>query len=69
VSASGWRRTGQGALVGCSGADGARDYGCGVAKVADDGEQDCGGVVVAVVKWRRRQGSEMRSREEVKEVE
>jgi hypothetical protein len=40
-----------------------------VAKVADDGEQDCGGVVVAVVKWRRRQGSEMRSREEVKEVE
>jgi hypothetical protein len=39
VSASGWRKTGQGALVGCSGAGGARDCGCGAAEVADDGEQ------------------------------
>jgi hypothetical protein len=35
---SGWRRAGQGASVGCGGADGARDCGCGAAKVADDGE-------------------------------
>jgi hypothetical protein len=36
---SGWRRTGQRALVGCSGAGGARDCGCGAAEMADDGEQ------------------------------
>jgi hypothetical protein len=39
VSVRGWRRTGQGALVACSGAGGARDCGCGVAEVADNGEQ------------------------------
>jgi hypothetical protein len=43
VSASGWRRTGREALVGCSGAGGAQGCGCGVAEVADDGEQDGGG--------------------------
>jgi hypothetical protein len=55
--------------VGCSGADGARDCGCGAAMVAEDGEQDCGRMVATVVKWRRSQGSEMRPCEEVKEVE
>jgi hypothetical protein len=39
VSTSGWRRTGQGALVGCSGADGAWDCGCEAAEVADNGEE------------------------------
>jgi hypothetical protein len=39
VSVREWRRTGQGALVGCSGAGGARDCWCGAAEVADDGEQ------------------------------
>jgi hypothetical protein len=39
--------------VGCSGASGAWNCGCGAAKVADDGEQDCGGVVETVLKWRR----------------
>jgi hypothetical protein len=34
--------------VGCGNANGTRDCGCGAAKVADDGEQDCGGVVVSV---------------------
>jgi hypothetical protein len=34
-----WRRTSYEALVGCSGASGARDCGCGVAEAADDGEQ------------------------------
>jgi hypothetical protein len=38
VSANGWRRTVQGALVGCSGAEGARDCGCEAAEVADDSE-------------------------------
>jgi hypothetical protein len=33
MSTSGWRRTGQGASVGCGGADGAWDCGCGAAKV------------------------------------
>jgi hypothetical protein len=55
--------------VGYGGADGAWDCGCGAAKVADDGEQDCGGVVATVVKWRRSQGNEMRLRESVNEVE
>jgi hypothetical protein len=34
----------------------------------DDGEQDCGGVVATVVKWRRSRGSEMRPHESVNEV-
>jgi hypothetical protein len=43
--------------------------GCGVVKVADDGEQDCGGMVATVVKWRRSRGGEMRPRESVNKVE
>jgi hypothetical protein len=39
VSMSGWRRTGLRALVGCSGAGGARDCRGGAVEVADDGEQ------------------------------
>jgi hypothetical protein len=54
VSARGWRRAGQGALVGCSGAGGARDCGCGVVQVANGGEQDCGGAVATVVERRRK---------------
>jgi hypothetical protein len=38
VSARGWRRTGQEALVGCSGAGGARDCRHGAVEVADGGE-------------------------------
>jgi hypothetical protein len=34
-----WRRTGYEASVGCSGAGGARDCGCGVEEAADNGEQ------------------------------
>jgi hypothetical protein len=33
-----WRRTGLRALVGCSGAGGARNCGCGATEAADDGE-------------------------------
>jgi hypothetical protein len=44
---SGWRRTARKALVGGSGAGGARDCGCGAAEVADDGEQDGGGSLAA----------------------
>jgi hypothetical protein len=39
MSAREWRRTGLGALVGCSGAGGARDCMFGVAEVADGGEE------------------------------
>jgi hypothetical protein len=39
VSMRGWRRTGQGALVGCSGAGEAQNCRRGAAEVADDGEQ------------------------------
>jgi hypothetical protein len=42
-----WRRTGLRVLVGCSGAGGARNYGCGATEVADDGEQ-CGGAVAVL---------------------
>jgi hypothetical protein len=31
--------------VGCGGADGVWNCGCGAGKVADDGKQDCGRVV------------------------
>jgi hypothetical protein len=34
-----WRKTGYEASVGCSGAGGARDCGCGAAEMADNGEQ------------------------------
>jgi hypothetical protein len=34
-----WRRTCYEASMGCSGAGGARDCGCGVVEAADDGEQ------------------------------
>jgi hypothetical protein len=34
-----WRRIGYEASVGCSGAGGARNCGCGAAEAADDGEQ------------------------------
>jgi hypothetical protein len=54
--------------VGCSGASGARDCGCGAAEMADDGEQSrrwrCGDGA----ERRRSRGSKMRPREEVKEV-
>jgi hypothetical protein len=69
VSASGWRRTSQGALVGCSGADGARDCGCGAVEVADNGEQRVRRSCGDGAERRRSRGSEMRPREEVKEVE
>jgi hypothetical protein len=34
-----WRRIGYEASLGCSGAGGAWNYGCGVAEAADNGEQ------------------------------
>jgi hypothetical protein len=55
--------------VRCGGADGTRNCGCGAAKVADDDEQDCGGVVATVVERRRNRGSEMWSCERVKVAE
>jgi hypothetical protein len=54
VSARGWRRTGQEALVGCSGAGGARDCGHRAAEVADGGEQDDGGALAKVIERRRK---------------
>jgi hypothetical protein len=69
VSVCGWRRTGQRALVRCSGASGARDCGCGAAEMADDGEQSrwrwSGGGAVR----RRSRGAKMRVCESVNEVE
>jgi hypothetical protein len=56
VSARGWRRTGQGALVGCSGADGARDCGCGAEEVADSGEKGLRGRPGGGAERRRRRG-------------
>jgi hypothetical protein len=62
VSASGWRRTGQGALVGCSGqgalvgcsgAGGARDCGCEAAELADNGEQRRRWQFGGDAEWRR----------------
>jgi hypothetical protein len=55
--------------VGCSGASGARNRGCGAPEVADDGLQDCSGAVATVIERRRTRGSEMRPCDEVKEVE
>jgi hypothetical protein len=69
VSVREWRRTGQGASVEYGSADGARDCGCGAAKVANDSEQDCGGVVATEVERRRNRGSEMWPCERVKVVE
>jgi hypothetical protein len=63
-----WRRTSQGALVGCSGAGGAQDCGCGAAEMADDGEQSRRRSCGDGAERRRSQGSEMRPREKVKEV-
>jgi hypothetical protein len=65
---SGWRRTGQGALVGCSGAGGARDCGCGAAEMADDGEQSRRRWSGSGAEWRRSRGAKMRARESVNEV-
>jgi hypothetical protein len=63
-----WRRTGLRALVGCSGASGARNCGCGATEAADDGEQrvrrSCGGA-----ERRRSRGSKMQPCERIKEVE
>jgi hypothetical protein len=55
--------------VGCSGAGGARDCGCGAAEMADDGEQSRRRSCGDDAERRRSRGSEMRPREEVKEVE
>jgi hypothetical protein len=35
--------------MGCSGAGGARNRGCGATEVADDGKQDCSGAVATVI--------------------
>jgi hypothetical protein len=69
VSARGWRRTGQGASMGCGGAREALGCGRGAVEAANGGEQ----------KLRRRSGDgsraekknrgEMRARERVKEVD
>jgi hypothetical protein len=69
VSARRWRRTGQGALVGCIGAGGARDCGCGVANMADDGEQSRWRWSGGGAERRRSRGAKMRARESVNEVE
>jgi hypothetical protein len=66
---SGWRRTGQGALVGCSGAGRARDCGCGAVEMADDGEQSWRWWFGGGAKRRRSRGAKMRVRESVNEVE
>jgi hypothetical protein len=55
--------------VGCSGAGGARDCGCGVAEVADDGEQRVQRSCGDGAERRRSRGSKMRLCKEVKEVE
>jgi hypothetical protein len=55
--------------VGCSGADGARDYGCGVAEVADGGEKRLRRRSGGGAERRRRRGAKMRARERIKEVE
>jgi hypothetical protein len=69
VSVRRWIRTGQGALVGCSGAGGARDCGCGAAEMADDSEQSRRQSCGDGAERRRSRGIGMRPREEVKEVE
>jgi hypothetical protein len=69
VSVRGWKRTGQGALVGCSGAGGARDCGCGAAEVADDDEQRRRQRSGGGAERRRSRGATMRAHERIKEVE
>jgi hypothetical protein len=69
MSMRGWRRTGQGALVGCSGAGGARNCGRGAAEVADDGEQRLVRRSGGSAEWRRSRAAKMRARESVNEVE
>jgi hypothetical protein len=64
-----WKRTGQGALVGCSGAGGARDCGCGAAEMADDGEQSRRRSCGDGAERRRSRGSKMQVRKSVNEVE
>jgi hypothetical protein len=56
VNARGWRRTSQEALVGSSGAGGARDCGHRAAEVGDGGEQDGGVALAKVVERRRKRG-------------
>jgi hypothetical protein len=65
----GWRRASQEALVGCSGADGAWDCGCGAVEVADGGEKRLRRRSGGVGERRRRRGAKMRARERIKEVE
>jgi hypothetical protein len=55
--------------VGCSGASGAWDCGCGAAEVADDGEQRVRRHCGDGAERRRSRGSEMRPCEEVKQVD
>jgi hypothetical protein len=69
VSVREWRRTGQGALVGCRGAGGAQNCGCGAAEVADDGEQRRWRRFGGGAERRRGRGAKMRARGRVKEVE
>jgi hypothetical protein len=57
VSTSGWRRTSQGALMGCSGAGGARDCGCGAAEVwLTAVSRDGGGGLAAVPSGEEEEG-------------
>jgi hypothetical protein len=69
VSTRGWRRASHEALVGCSGADGARDCGCGAAEVADGSEKRLRRRSGGSAERRRRRGAKMRARERIKEVE
>jgi hypothetical protein len=55
--------------VGCSGAGGARDCGCGVVEMADDGEQSRQRWSGGGAEQRRSRGAKMRARESVYEVE
>jgi hypothetical protein len=49
--------------VGCSGAGGAWDCGCGAAEMADDCEQSRRRSCGDGAEWRRSRGSKMRPRE------
>jgi hypothetical protein len=55
--------------VGCGGADGARDCGCGAAEVADGSEKRLQRRSGGGAKWRRRRGAKMQARERIKEAE
>jgi hypothetical protein len=55
--------------VECGHARGALGCGRGAVEAANSGEQNCGGALARVVERRRKRGSEMRPREEGKEVE